>query len=136
MTPSSDASTAASSTPEPVTFEAGLTQLGEIVSRLESGSLGRTESITAYEKGVTLLKRLHEELAAVEQRVSVLVRIDEEGRPILEPSSPARHGATGDATALAADSAQPARTRGGRTAHTRSSRAKSLPGMDDAAEEA
>ncbi len=136
MTPDSNASPAASAASESVTFETGLTQLGEIVSRLESGSLGLSESIAAYERGVSLLKRLHEELAAVEQRVSVLVRIDEDGRPILEPSSPARHGATGDATAPAADSAQPARPRGGRTARPGSSRAKSLPGMDDAAEEA
>jgi exodeoxyribonuclease VII small subunit len=136
MTPDRDASPAASAAPEPVSFETGLTQLGEIVSRLESGSLGLSESIAAYERGVSLLKRLHEELAAVEQRVSVLVRIDEEGRPILEPSSPARHAATGDAAAPAADSAQPARTRGVRTARSASSRAKSLPGMDDAAEEA
>ena len=136
MTPEADAPSQAATAPESITFETGLTQLGEIVARLESGSLGLSESIAAYERGVSLLKRLHEELAAVEQRVSVLVRIDDEGRPILEPSSPARHGATGDAAAPAADSAQPARTRGVRTARSASSRAKSLPGMDDAAEEA
>jgi exodeoxyribonuclease VII small subunit len=133
MTREADSSPAV---PEPVTFETGLAQLGEIVTRLESGALGLSESIAAYERGVTLLKRLHEELAAVEQRVSVLVRIDEDGRPILEPSSPARHGATGEATGPAADSAQPARTRGGRTARPAASRAKSLPGMDDASGEA
>ena len=121
---------------QPVTFEAGLAQLGEIVARLESGSLGLSESITAYERGVTILKQLHEELAAVEQRVSVLVRIDEDGRPILEPSSPGRHGAADDATAPASDSTQPARTRTPRSGRTSTTRSKSLPGMDDASAEA
>ncbi|MFM8952227.1 MAG: exodeoxyribonuclease VII small subunit [Planctomycetaceae bacterium] len=122
--------------PQAVSFEAGLAQLGEIVARLESGSLGLSDSITAYERGVTILKRLHEELAAVEQRVSVLVRIDEDGRPILEPSSPSRHGAADDGTSTPADSTQPARTRPARAGRTSSARSKSLPGMDDAATEA
>ena len=128
----------ASAAPEPqaVTFEEGLAQLGEIVARLESGSLGLSDSITAYESGVTLLKQLHEELAAVEQRVSVLVRIDEDGRPILERSSPGRHGAAGDGEAAAADSTQPARTRPARGGRGATSRSKSLPGMDDASAEA
>lgn len=134
MTPDRDASAPAPADSEPVTFEAGLTQLGEIVARLESGSLGLSESIAAYERGVTILKQLHEELAAVERRVSVLVRIDDEGRPILEPSSPSRHGAADDAPA--ADSTQPARTRPNRGGRTSGGRSKSLPGMDDASEEA
>ena len=126
----------ASSEPQAVTFEVGLAQLGEIVARLESGSLGLSESITAYERGVTILRQLHEELAAVEQRVSVLVRIDEDGRPILEPSSPGRHGAAGDGMAAAADSTQPARTRPARGGRGATGRSKSLPGMDDASAEA
>ncbi|MGB8854927.1 MAG: exodeoxyribonuclease VII small subunit [Pirellulales bacterium] len=129
-------SASASSEPQAVTFEAGLAQLGEIVARLESGSLGLSESITAYERGVTILKQLHQELAAAEQRVSMLVRIDEDGRPILEPSSPDRHGAAGDGSAAAADSTQPARTRPARGGRTSSARSKSLPGMDDASAEA
>jgi exodeoxyribonuclease VII small subunit len=124
------------SQPQAVTFEAGLTQLGEIVSRLESGSLGLSESISAYERGVTILKQLHEELAEVEQRVSVLVRIDEDGRPILESSSPGRHGAAEDASGPASDSTQPARTRTPRGGRTSTARSKSLPGMDDASAEA
>lgn len=129
-------SASAASGPQAVTFEAGLAQLGEIVARLESGSLGLSDSITAYERGVTILKQLHDELAAVEQRVSVLVRIDEDGRPILEASSPDRHGAAGDGTTAPADSPQPARTRAARGGRTPTARSKSLPGMDDASAEA
>lgn len=96
-------------------FETALADLGGLVSKLESGSLGLSDSIAAYERGVTLLHRLHEELAAAEKKVGVLVRIDEEGRPILAPHE----------TGTAAPS-----PRGG----ARKSRSKTLPGMDDAAE--
>jgi len=116
------------------TFETSLAALGEIVARLESGSLGLSDSITAYERGVGLLRRLHDELAAVEQRVSLLVRIDEEGRPVMV-----------DLEAGAADSTQPADppsdadspggpARGAKRPRATPPRARAtrLPGMDDA----
>ena len=117
-------------------FEEGLAHLGEIVGRLESGGLGLSESIAAYESGVTILRQLNTELATVEERVSTLVRIDEDGRPILESSSPGRHGAADDTAAATSDSTQPARTRTPRGGRTSTARAKSLPGMDDGSAEA
>ena len=125
MTPTSDTQPADAAP----TFESALNQLGDIVARLESGSLGLSESIDAYERGVAILRRLHEELAAAEERVNVLVRIDDEGRPILEPAASA--GVT-----QAADSTQPAAPRGQRTPRAKTARPRSLPGMDDAAAEA
>jgi len=125
MTPTSDTQPADAA----ATFESALNQLGDIVARLESGSLGLSESIDAYERGVAILRRLHEELAAAEERVNVLVRIDDEGRPILEPAP-----ATG--TVQAADSTPPAASRGQRTPRGKTARPRSLPGMDDAAAEA
>jgi exodeoxyribonuclease VII small subunit len=101
-------------------FETALEQLADIVARLESGGLGLSESIDAYERGVALVRRLHEELAAAEERVSVLVRIDEEGRPILEPSA----DQPADSTPPAA-SPRPPRPR------AKNQRPRSLPGMDD-----
>ncbi|MCE2725755.1 MAG: exodeoxyribonuclease VII small subunit [Planctomycetaceae bacterium] len=124
MTPTSDTQPADAA----ATFESALNQLGDIVARLESGSLGLSESIDAYERGVAILRRLHEELAAAEERVNVLVRIDDEGRPILEPA------ATG--ASPAADSTQPAAPRGPRPPRAKTARPRSLPGMDDAAAEA
>ena len=100
-------------------FEAALAELAELVSRLESGALGLSESINAYEKGVALLRGLHEQLAAVEERVRTLVRVDDEGRPVLEATD---HGGP---AAEKARSEKPVRT-------ARSGRAKRLPGMDDA----
>lgn len=106
----------------PPAFEAALNQLGDLVARLESGSLGLSESIEAYERGVAILRRLHAELAIAEERVNVLVRIDEEGRPILEAA-----GST-----QPADSTQPAATpRNPRPARGKTARPRSLPGMDD-----
>jgi exodeoxyribonuclease VII small subunit len=125
MTPTSDTQPADAA----ATFESALNQLGDIVARLESGSLGLSESIDAYERGVAILRRLHEELAAAEERVNVLVRIDDEGRPILEPAASA--GVT-----QAADSTQPAAPRGQRTPRAKTARPRSLPGMDDATAEA
>ena len=111
------------------TFEASLNQLGDIVVRLESGSLGLSESIDAYERGVAILRRLHEELATAEERVNVLVRIDDEGRPILAPAG-------GDGAAQAADSTQPATPRASRPQRSKNARPRSLPGMDDASADA
>jgi exodeoxyribonuclease VII small subunit len=108
-------------------FEESLATLGDTVMQLESGALGLSESIAAYERGVTILRRLHDELAAVEERVKLLVRIDEEGRPILGPLPD-------DAAAPAAATAKKA---GGRAASApKTSRPKTLPGMDDAGDDA
>lgn len=106
-------------------FEESLAALGDTVMKLESGGLGLSDSIAAYERGVTILRRLHEELSAVEERVNMLVRIDEDGRPVLGPLP------------AATESTAPAKKAGGRGATAaKASRAKSLPGMDDAGDEA
>ena len=111
----SDAEPADSS--QPASFEAALAELAEIVSRLESGSLGLAESIAAYERGVALLRRLHGELGSAEQKVSALIRIDEEGRPILAPL---------ETTAAGGEAIKPSRST------SRRPRSRTLPGMDDA----
>ena len=118
----------------PASFEAALADLAALVSGLESGSLGLSESIAAYERGVALVRRLHEELETAERRVSVLVGIDEQGRPVLREADPAI-GAT-QADGGAADSAQaPASRTAGRAARGRQPRSRPLPGMDDAGDE-
>jgi exodeoxyribonuclease VII small subunit len=102
-------------------FEDALAELGRIVAGLESGSLGLSESIAAYERGVALVRRLHDELARVEARVSVLVRIDEEGRPVLAPHEGGEQAAT---------ERRPAK----RTSRPKTG-SRPLPGMDEAADE-
>jgi len=106
-------------------FEESLAELNDLVGRLESGGLGLAASIAAYERGVSLLTRLHGQLADVEERVRLLVRIDDEGRPILEqPAGPPPP----DADAVEATRPPRSSPRGaGRTG-----RVKRLPGMDEA----
>jgi exodeoxyribonuclease VII small subunit len=110
----------------PESFEAALERLAHLVAGLESGSLGLSESIAAYERGVGILKRLHEELATAEERVKVLVRIDEEGRPVLDDAAPAADAGP------AAESSQTTTPRPARAARTKALRSRQLPGMDEA----
>ena len=65
-------------------FEESLDELDMIIHKMESRDLGLSESLTAYEQGVTLLRQLHEELSDIEQRVVTLVRVDENGNPVFE----------------------------------------------------
>jgi exodeoxyribonuclease VII small subunit len=111
--------------PQTVSFEEGLALLGDIVARLESGNLGLSESIEAYERGVGLLRHLHAELARADERVSVLVRIDDEGRPVLEPLDTERNND---------EIGGPSKSR--RHGLRKPSRERSLPGMDDDSPEA
>lgn len=104
-------------------FETSLAQLAELVTRLESGTLGLSDSISAYEQGVAILRSLHDALAAAEEKVNVLVRIDDEGRPILTPL-PAESDRRAD---------PPATGQAGRPRRA-SGRSRNLPGMDDSAE--
>jgi exodeoxyribonuclease VII small subunit len=118
-------SDAAANSTQPASFEAGLAQLTEIVGRLEAGGLGLSESIDAYERGVLILKHLHDELSRAEARVRLLTGLDEEGQPIATPLSPPASGA-------AATASKPGKNLASRgTARGRSAAAKTLPGMDD-----
>ena len=105
--------------PQNTSFEQGLASLGDLVARLESGSLGLSESIDAYERGVAILRQLHDQLARAEERVSVLVRIDEDG-PVLAP-----HDADAALTTATEQSV------GRRPGRTKTTRTRSLPGMDE-----
>jgi exodeoxyribonuclease VII small subunit len=109
---------------EPATFEAALEALGGLVTALESGNLGLSESIATYERGVALLRRLHDELEAVEERVRTLVRIDDDGHPVFADQE------TGAGEAEPVDSASAGNARVGRKAPK--ARSRRLPGMDDA----
>lgn len=124
---------AAAASDEPPSFEDALLELNEIVVRLETGGLGLAASIAAYERGVSLLGRLHGHLAAVEERVRMLVRVDEDGRPILEASAGGTPSRT-PAEPQSRDSRGESRSSG--PPKPRPGRPKRLPGMDDTGEEA
>jgi len=130
MTDTSDGPAAARpvGTVDAPSFEEALAALAEVVARLESGSLGLSASIEAYERGVALLRRLHDELASVEARVEQLVRIDDEGRPILAPVPAAVPPPPSTGAADSPHSPQARTTRGGS-----GGRGRRLPGMDEPA---
>ena len=86
---------------------------------------------------MAILRRLHEQLADVEERVRLLVRIDDQGRPILEEigSETMSPGKTGRPTGNASTTDSDATARRAARPASRTGRPKRLPGMDDAGED-
>ena len=60
-------------------FEEEVRDLEAIVSQIDSGELTLEESITAFERGVALIKSLNQKLDEVERKVELLTR-NAEGR--------------------------------------------------------
>jgi exodeoxyribonuclease VII small subunit len=59
-------------------FEDAMSELEDIVKRLESGDLPLEESLKIFEKGVALSRYCFKTLEEAEKRVSILMK-DEEG---------------------------------------------------------
>lgn len=68
---------------EKKTFEQSISELEEIVSRLESGSVTLDESLSLFEKGIKLSKNCQKMLDSAEKKVSVLMA-NEDGEMIEE----------------------------------------------------
>jgi exodeoxyribonuclease VII small subunit len=58
----------------PKKFEDELADLEGIVSEIDAGELSLEESISAFERGVALVRSLNQKLDEVERRVEVLIR--------------------------------------------------------------
>ena len=56
----------------PVSYEAALEELDQLVGRIESGQLPLEQLLTGYERGAELLKFCRDKLAAVESQIKVL----------------------------------------------------------------
>lgn len=56
----------------PKDFESALAELEKIVAQMESGKLSLEDSLTAYERGATLLNYCREAISRAEQQVQVL----------------------------------------------------------------
>ena len=112
-------------------FEESLDELDIIIHKMESRDLGLTESLAAYEKGVSLLRQLHEELSDIEQRVVTLVRIDEDGTPVFEnAASTAESEAVSRRTSTKGKTRKATRKRQ-KTSSDQQGPRHQLPGMDD-----
>jgi len=63
-------------------FEKSLARLEEVVKRLESADLSLDEAMKLFEEGVKLSKECHQQLNQAEQKVRLLMGIDENGNPL------------------------------------------------------
>ncbi len=59
-------------------FEQSLTDLQDLVERLENGELSLEDSLTAFEQGVRLTRDCQAALAQAEQKVQILMERDGE----------------------------------------------------------
>ena len=57
-------------------FNKGLSELEEIIGKMESGDLSLEESLKYFEKGIKLHRQCHSALSSAEQRISVLSKED------------------------------------------------------------
>ena len=60
-------------------FESALEELEQVVEQLESGELSLEDSLSAFEKGVGLVRFCNQKLNDVEKKIEMLVK-DKEGR--------------------------------------------------------
>lgn len=64
-------------------FEKSLSELEEIVEKLERGEMSLDESIDIFQKGVTLSKDLSKMLDEIEKKITILVE-NEKGEVVEE----------------------------------------------------
>ena len=112
-------------------FEESLVELDVIIHKMESRDLGLTESLAAYEKGVSLLRHLHEELSDIEQRVVTLVRIDEDGTPVFENATSTAESETVSRRTTTKGKTRKATRKQQKTSTDQQGPRHQLPGMDD-----
>lgn len=65
-------------------FEKKLDRLEEIVVKMEEGDLSLDESLKLFEEGIHLSRQCHSEIDQAEQKVKLLLKVDENGDPITE----------------------------------------------------
>ena len=64
-------------------FEDALTELEQLVARLERGDISLEDSLLAFERGVNLTRTCQKALQEAEQKVQIL--IEKNGKQTLEP---------------------------------------------------
>ncbi|MFM2005379.1 MAG: hypothetical protein RLZZ09_1034 [Pseudomonadota bacterium] len=64
-------------------FEESLSELEQLIERMEQGNLPLEESLQLFERGVQLTRSCQKSLKEAEQKVSIL--LEENGEPTLKP---------------------------------------------------
>lgn len=59
-------------TPDPVSYEAALEELEQLVARIESGQMPLDQLLSGYQRGASLLAFCRDRLAAVQDQIKVL----------------------------------------------------------------
>jgi exodeoxyribonuclease VII small subunit len=60
-------------------FESALEELEQVVEQLESGELSLEDSLSAFEKGIGMVRFCNHKLSEVEKKIEMLVK-DREGK--------------------------------------------------------
>lgn len=69
-------------------FEKKLGRLEDIVEKMETGELALEESLKLFEEGVKLSRECNVQLSEAEQKVRLLIGVDENGEPIARDFKP------------------------------------------------
>ena len=69
-------------------FEKNLVRLEEIVGKMERGELSLDDSLKLFEEGVKLSKQCHQRLSEAENKVRILMGVDDKGQPITQEFKP------------------------------------------------
>ncbi|HMP80613.1 MAG TPA: exodeoxyribonuclease VII small subunit [Pirellulaceae bacterium] len=69
---------------EPVSFEVAFARLQDLVKDLESGRLSLDQSLECYAQAVAHLRTCAASLEQAEQKIRLLVDVDEQGRAITQ----------------------------------------------------
>lgn len=75
---------------EDVSFEQAMTELEHIVTQLEQGDLPLEQSLQQFERAVSLSRASQQKLQQAEQKVSVLLRQNQQES--LQPANPQQNG--------------------------------------------
>ena len=87
-----------------IPLESAMTELSQIVSRLESGQETLDESLAQFERGMALLRVCHRKLDAAAQRIELVTQLAPDGDVLTEPFD-----ATATVSRPSADSARTTR---------------------------
>ena len=66
----------------PIAFESSFEELQQIVNQLENGQLSLGDSLASYETGIKRLRECYQALDQAEQKIKMLVDLDEDGNLI------------------------------------------------------
>ena len=87
-----------------IPLEAAMLELGQIVSRLESGQETLDASLAQFERGMSLLRTCHRRLDAAAQRIELVTQLASDGDVVTEEfdsTSTLQRSSSADATRTA-----------------------------------